>query len=65
MNIVNLSTAAILHIAEAATRADANGQPFRLAFDHDGNARCVKFKVGESVWSAPFYDERESDPYRD
>ena len=66
MQIVNLSPAAILHIAEAASRADAEGKRFRLAFNRgygDVQPASVSFKVGEGMWSAPFYDE--PDPYRD
>lgn len=69
MNIVNLSEAATLHIAEAASRADAEGRRFRLSFApaqefSDGSGRAsVSYKVGEGMWSAPFYDQ--PDPYRD
>lgn len=65
MQIVNLSFAATLHIAEAASRAIAEGKSFRLSY-HNGDPRpSIAYKVGEGVWSAPFYDDRESDPYRD
>ena len=59
MQIVNLSEYAILCLAEAATRADAEGKRLRVAVDGDS----FKFKVGEGMWSAPFYDQ--PDPYRD
>ncbi len=73
MQIINLSTDAILMIAEAATRANAEGRRFRLAFNpgYDPKAEIpirpasVSYKVGEGMWSAPLYDQIDDDPYRD
>lgn len=58
MQIINLSPDAIIYLAEAATRADAEGRRLRVAIDGDG----FKFKVGEGMWSPPFEDQ--PDPYR-
>lgn len=58
MQIVNLSPEAILYLAEAATRADAEGRRLRVAFD----GGTFKYKVGEGAWSPPHYDQ--PDPYR-
>ena len=63
MNIVNLSDAAMLHVAEAASRASLNGQRFRLSFGQTNGVNTVSFKVGEGMWSAPFLDQ--PDPYAD
>lgn len=65
MQIVNLGPSAILCISEAASRADNEGRRFRLAFNDATNTApaSVAFKVGEGMWSAPFYDQ--PDPYRD
>jgi hypothetical protein len=63
MQIVNLSEAAILFIAEAATRADNEGRRMRLSFGQTNGVNSVAYKVGEGMWSAPFYDQ--PDPYRD
>lgn len=72
MNIVNLSTDAILYLAEAASRADLEGSRFRLSFGqgdlfYENGVKIVRpshvcYKVGEGMWSAPFYDQ--ADPYR-
>ena len=65
MQIVNLSPEAILYLAEAATRADAQGRRLRVAFNpptKDAPA-SLSYKVGEGMWSPPWYDTE--DPYRD
>lgn len=59
MQIVNLSTHDTLLLAEAATRAVAEGRRFRVATDGD----TFKYKVGEGSWTPPLYDQ--PDPYRD
>lgn len=59
MRIVKLSHDAVIYLAEAATRADAQGSYLRVAID--GNS--FKYKVGEGGWSPPFYDQ--PDPHRD
>ena len=58
MNIINLSTDAILHLAEAATRADAEGRRLRVCVE----GHAFKYKVGEGMWSPPFYSQ--PDPYQ-
>lgn len=45
--------------AEAVTRADMNGQSFRV----DVTDGVLKFKVGEGMWSPPFHST--PDAYRD
>ena len=52
MQIVELSSMDILALAEAVTRAEAQGRTFRVAID-DGT---FKYKVGEGMWSPPCYD---------
>ena len=66
MQIVNLSTAAILHIAEAVTRADLEGKKFRLSFGRSNGVNTVSYKVGEGGWTPPFYDQPDeyADPAR-
>lgn len=49
MRIIQLTTMEIIELAEAATRADAEGKAFRLACDGGG----IKYKVGGGMWSAP------------
>ena len=61
MPIVNLSASAIVQIAEAITRADAEGVRFRIAFSQSGGVNNISYKVGEGAWSPPFYDQ--PDPY--
>ncbi len=67
MQIVNLSREAIIRIAEASSRADAEGRKFRIAFNPENLATCepasICYKVGEGMWSAPFTDQ--PDEYRD
>ena len=63
MQIINLSEAATLYVSEAASRANAEGKCFRLAFGCDHGTNWVKWKVGEGMWTVPFYDE--PDEYRD
>ena len=63
MMIVNLSPAAILYIAEAATRADNEGKRLRLSFGQSNGVNTVSYKVGEGGWSPPHYDHL--DPYAD
>lgn len=58
MQIVMLSKDAIIYLAEAATRADAEGKTLRVAVD----GSTFKYKVGEGMWSVPFRDCH--DPYR-
>lgn len=64
MQIVNLSEAAMAHIAEASSRAMAEGRRFRLSFGVENHVTHVSYKVGEGMWSAPFYDDMANDPYR-
>lgn len=48
-------------LAEAATRAGAEGRTLRLAFgtSNDG-MNWVKFKVGEGMWSPPLYSDHDA-----
>lgn len=46
---------AILWLAEATTRADAEGKSIRLEIDDSQHGRFIKYKVGEGAWSPPFY----------
>jgi hypothetical protein len=64
MQYVNLSPMAILELAEAATRADAQGKRLRIETGVDLRGPFIKWKVGEGAWSPPFR-EAEVDPYRD
>lgn len=57
MQIVNLSPAAILYLAEAATRADAEGRKLRVNFGQSNGINTLSYKVGEGAWSPPFYDQ--------
>lgn len=57
MQIVNLSSTAILYLAEAATRADNEGRKLRVNFAQVGGVNTFSFKVGEGMWTAPFYDQ--------
>ena len=59
MPIVNLSTIAILRIAEAAARAHAEGKRFRLCFAQSNGVNNVSYKVGEGAWSPPYYDQTD------
>lgn len=58
MQIIKLSPEAIVYLAEAATRADAEGKSLRVAVQGD----TFKYKVGEGMWSPPFHDQ--PDQYR-
>lgn len=46
-------------LAEAVTRADMNGQRFRISVE----GGVLKYKVGEGMWTAPI--QSSNDPYRD
>lgn len=62
--IVSLSAEAILFLAEAATRADAEEKRLRISIGTTGGgATWLKFKVGEGMWTPAFFDDY--DPYRD
>lgn len=52
MQVVQLSTEAVIYLAEAASRANAEGKTFLVAID----GHTFKYKVGQDMWSPPFYD---------
>lgn len=47
MRVIQLTKMEIIELAEAATRADAEGLPFRVAVDGGG----FKYKVGGGMWT--------------
>lgn len=49
MKVFKLSQAEVLTLAEAATRADAEGRTFKVAFTGTG----LVYKVGGGMWTAP------------
>lgn len=62
MDIVAMhpGTNELLSLCEAATRADAEGKTFRLAFGKSNDGmHWLKYKVGEGMWSAPMYSDHD------
>ena len=57
MEIVELDRNAALLLAEAATRAVAEGKTFRVSTGLYMHGEALKFKVGEGMWSPPFYSK--------
>lgn len=48
-------SAALLLLAEAATRADLEKKPLHIYTGNSKNGNYLKFKVGEGMWSPPHY----------
>ena len=55
-NIIELTTMTNMLMAEATTRAMAEGKPFRLVTGMNPQGeQWVKWKVGEGMWTPPMY----------
>lgn len=54
MNIVRMNQAQILYLAEALTRADAEGKTVRICTGSDSVGNWVKWDAGAG-WTAPYY----------
>lgn len=55
-NIIELPNMVIAYLAEAVTRAMAEGKAFRLVTGQNRQGeQWVKWKVGEGMWTPPMY----------
>lgn len=64
MKIVSFAAGSNEHwaLAEAASRAGADGKTLHLAFgESPSGGKWVKFKVGGGMWSAPMYSDLDAD----
>lgn len=54
-NIVWLDQNTLIRLYEAATRADAQGRSFRVCTGRDSTGAWVKWDVGNTGWTPPYY----------
>ena len=45
----------LVHLSEAVSRADAERRSLRIEIGDDNVGRFIKWKVGEGIWTGPFY----------
>lgn len=51
MDFFTLSTSTVIYLAEATSRADAEGKDFHISFGEDGEGPYIKWKVGGGMWT--------------
>lgn len=50
---------ALVHLSEAASRADAEGKVFHVNVEHYREGIALKFKVGEGMWSPMHWSQTD------